>query len=77
MTNITICTNSAGRKRADKKLSTAQSLATELLHSLEGEEFRPFQGQSMEALKALLNALTEAIAIHREQGPEGMDSHPG
>lgn len=55
------------RKSTYEKLSSARSLADELLDALEGQEFELFQGQSMEALKSLLRALSQAIRMHEEQ----------
>jgi phosphoribosylanthranilate isomerase len=66
MSKCTIYTDDI-RKSTRKKLPSARRLADELLDTLEGQEFEVFQGQSMEALKSLLHALSQAIQMHEEQ----------
>lgn len=55
------------RKGRFRRLSLVQELVEKLLHALEEREFEEFQGQSMEALRSLLQALNEAIQMHEEE----------
>jgi len=62
------------RKSFHRRLASVRRSAERLLYGLERLEFEEFQGQSMEALKSLLQALCWAIRIYEERESQSKNS---